>query len=87
MKYHLFSGLQYYPNGGAADYVKSSDSLEELQTEETYEDEKHWAHITDENFKIIYVFEFRHWIDREHIKDGESQWQTVYEPRWVEYKE
>lgn len=83
MKYHLFSGLQYYPNGGAADYVKSSDSLEELQTEETYEDEKHWAHITDENFKIIYVFEFGHW----NIDDLSNAGTYVIEPRWVEYKE
>ncbi len=60
MKYLLFAGSEYYARGGALDYQKSSDSIEELVSYfYDSQDEKHWDwyQITDSNLDIVRLTE------------------------------
>ncbi len=60
MKYLLFAGSEYYARGGALDYQKSSDSIEELVSYfYDSQDEKQWDwyQITDSNLDIVRLTE------------------------------
>jgi hypothetical protein len=63
MKYYLFAGEIYYARGGGLDFIKSSESLEELKIcadnlLKTLENGKwkcyDWFHICDETMNIIH---------------------------------
>lgn len=43
--YHLFSGCQYYPGGGLADYVGSRPTLDEAKALRLRED---WSEVVTE---------------------------------------
>jgi hypothetical protein len=56
MKYLLFAGTEYYAKGGALDFQKTSESIEELVSF-FYENEEQkywdWYQITDQDLKIV----------------------------------
>jgi hypothetical protein len=62
MNYYLFAGACYYAAGGANDFIKSSEDLENLieNAKELLENKEpkgwyryNWYHITDENMNIV----------------------------------
>jgi hypothetical protein len=52
MKYHLFAGDDYYPNGGADDHKQSADTVEEL-LEVAANMTCDWWHITDDELSVV----------------------------------
>lgn len=56
MKFYLFAGDTYYPEGGAEDFMKSFDCIEDAKNyfnPESYD----WAHISNENMDILSKYE------------------------------
>jgi hypothetical protein len=62
MVYYLFAGGKYYAKGGSRDFIKMSESIEELitlsETLTKIEDcgfpQCDWFHITDQHMNIIF---------------------------------
>ena len=55
MRYMLFAGSNYYPDGGMGDLYSASDDFKELQTTVTLLDTRNydWYHIYDMEEKNI----------------------------------
>lgn len=80
MKYFLFAGINYYPQGGAEDFRGEFDSADDAKKSIAKEiDEKHieWAHITDQHCEMV---ECIRWIK----KDKKFDWGKPYEHRRFE---
>ena len=46
MKYLLFAGENYYPSGGASDFIAAFDSVDDAKAHAEQQQYKHdWAHI------------------------------------------
>lgn len=79
MKFHLFSGLSYYPNGGAMDFKGSFDTLEAAQNsdkldfKELSDPNNRWAHITNDKFEIVSEFKGGMY-DKKTDKYSMGQW-------------
>ena len=53
--YHLFAGVNYYPNGGPGDFIQSFESVEAATEHYEKNYKEHgwdWCNITDTTMKI-----------------------------------
>jgi hypothetical protein len=76
MKYALFAGICYYPNGGAEDF-QGFGTIDELKAKhEAYREkaavhrDATWAHICDESLAIVLELNGDGvWIEKDGVHD------------------